>query len=205
MVERDGQAAREWWQWARMGAAITAETPDGKLFAALGKGSYLAFPQGVLENPGRTAIGGGCVINEHTTLSAGLPGDTSSGDPLITIGNRCILGRGTEILAVAHVELGDDVWTASRVTIVDHNHRHDQAGVPVALQWPLAAKPIVIGAGSVISTGATILAGARIGEGSLVASGAQVRAGDYPARCLLAGVPARVVRVHDEPLVDTSS
>ncbi|HEY3482960.1 MAG TPA: acyltransferase [Streptomyces sp.] len=196
MAERDGQAARESWRWARMGAAITAGTTDAAGFAGFGEGSYLAFPQGVLENPGRTAIGAGCVVNEHGTLSAGLPGDTSVGAPLIRLGDRCVLGRGTEILAVEHVELGEDVWTASRVTIVDHDHRHDQPGVPVALQWPLAAAPVVIGAGSVLSTGVTGLAGARIGAGSIVASGAQVLAGDYPARAVLAGVPARVVRVH---------
>lgn len=192
----DGEQARGWWRTARMAAAITPDSPEARWFAGIGAGSYLAFPQGVLENPGRILLGSDCVINEHTVLAAGLPGDTEPGPARIVLGDRVVLGRATEILALGHVELGDDVHTASKVTIVDHHHRHDLPDVPVARQWPLTVRRVRIGAGSVISTGAVILAGADLGHNSLVASGAQVRAGVYPPRSVLAGCPARVVRTH---------
>lgn len=195
--ESDGQAVRAWWRQARMGAAITPDSPEGREFAGLGAGSVLAFPQGPLDGVARIRIGIDCLINEHVVLQAGLPGtDLEAGEPIIELGDRCVLGRGTEILAVSSVVLGNDVWAASRVTIVDHHHRHDLPDVPVARQWPLDVKPVRIGAGTVISTGAVILAGAHIGENSMVASGAQVRAGTYPPRSVLAGVPAKVVRTH---------
>jgi acetyltransferase-like isoleucine patch superfamily enzyme len=175
-----------------MGAAITADSPEAAQFAGLGEGSYLAFPQGVLENPGRIRIGAGCVVNEQVTLSADLPGGTGTGDPRIVLGDRCVLGRGTEILALGRVELGEDVWTASRVLIVDHHHRHDQPDVAVGLQIPLRKSTVTIGRGSVISTGATILAGAWIGAYCMVAAGAVVRPGHYPNNSLIAGNPAAI-------------
>lgn len=192
-----GRLARAWSRWARMGAAITARSPEGRRFAAFGDGSYIAFPQGVLDGTERIQIGTNCIVTEHTVLCAGLPGaGDRRGEPVIVVGDRCVLGRGTEIMGISSIALGDDVWTASRVTIVDHHHRHDEPGVPVATQWPLNARPVTIGAGTVISTGAVILAGVHIGENSIVASGAQVRAGTYPPRSVLAGVPAKVIRTH---------
>lgn len=192
-----GRLTRAWWQWARNGAAITARTREGRSFGALGPRSHLAFPQGALTGVERIHVGSDCIINEHSVLSAGLPGAVlGDGEPMIALGDRCVLGRNSEILAMSSVVLGDDVWTSSRVTIVDHHHRHDLTDVPVASQWPLPVRPVIIGSGTVISTGSVILAGAQIGENSIVASGAQVTAGVYPPNSVLAGVPARVIRTH---------
>jgi acetyltransferase-like isoleucine patch superfamily enzyme len=192
-----GRAARVVARKLRDAAAITADTAEGRCFGAFGPESALAFPQGALTGIERVHVGAGCIVNEHTVLCAGLPGASLPGDePIITIGDRCVLGRNAEILAMHSVQLGDDVWFASRVTVVDHHHRHDQLDIPVAVQWPLHVEAVTIGSGTVISTGAVVLAGAHVGENSLVASGAQVRAGVYPPNSVLAGVPARVIRTH---------
>ncbi len=50
-----------------------------------------------------------------------------------------------------------------------------------------------VGSGSWLGTGAIILPGARIGRNVVVAAGAVVR-GEVPDRCVVAGIPARVVR-----------
>ena len=50
-----------------------------------------------------------------------------------------------------------------------------------------------IGAGSWLGAGAIILPGARIGRNVVVAAGSVVR-GEVPDRCVVAGVPARIVR-----------
>ena len=193
-----GRVARVVARKLRDGAAITADTREGREFGGFGRGSALGFPQGPLTGVQRIRIGSGCIINEHTALVAGLPGaDLGDGPPMLEIGDRCVLGRNAEILAMRSVALGDDVWFASRVTIVDHHHRHDLTDVPVAAQWPLHMEGVTVGSGTVISTGAVVLAGAHIGENSMVASGSQVRAGIYPPNSVLAGVPARVIRTHE--------
>jgi carbonic anhydrase/acetyltransferase-like protein (isoleucine patch superfamily) len=56
----------------------------------------------------------------------------------------------------------------------------------------------VIGAGSLVGMGATILNGARIGRGCLVGAGALVTEGkEFPDHCLILGSPARVARTLD--------
>ena len=78
--------------------------------------------------------------------------------------------------------------------VTDHNHRFDDPSLPIKQQWMTEA-PVTIGAGSWIGTGAVILPGAHIGKNTVVAAGAVVLGGEYPDYCVLAGVPAKVVKV----------
>ena len=50
-----------------------------------------------------------------------------------------------------------------------------------------------IGSGSWLGANVVILPGAHIGENCVVAAGAVVR-GTFPDRCVIAGVPAKVIR-----------
>ena len=59
------------------------------------------------------------------------------------------------------------------------------------------AKPIRIGDGSWICSSATICGGVTIGKNCIVAAGAVVNR-DIPDNCIVAGVPARVLRKLDE-------
>ena len=54
-------------------------------------------------------------------------------------------------------------------------------------------RPVRIGSGSWLGAGAIVLPGANIGRNVVVAAGSVVR-GPVPDRCVVAGVPARVVR-----------
>ena len=59
------------------------------------------------------------------------------------------------------------------------------------------AKPIHIGSGSWICSSATICGGVTIGKNCIVAAGAVVNR-DVPDDCIVAGVPAKVLRKLDE-------
>ena len=54
-------------------------------------------------------------------------------------------------------------------------------------------RPVSIGAARWLGAGAIVLPGASIGRNVVVAAGSVVR-GKVPDRCVVAGVPARVVR-----------
>ncbi len=69
---------------------------------------------------------------------------------------------------------------------------YDDPEMPIGRQWP-RNNPVAIGAGSWLGAGAIILPGTRIGRQSVVAGGAVVR-GEFPDHCVIAGVPAKVVR-----------
>jgi maltose O-acetyltransferase len=55
-----------------------------------------------------------------------------------------------------------------------------------------------VGAGTWIGTRSTILGGASIGAASIVAASATVLPKDYGPNCLLAGLPAKIVRQLNE-------
>jgi len=65
------------------------------------------------------------------------------------------------------------------------------------LTCPSAARCRSIGAGSWLGAGAIVLPGTCIGRNVVVAGGSVVR-GHVPDRCVVAGVPARVVRVYTD-------
>ena len=57
----------------------------------------------------------------------------------------------------------------------------------------ITTAPIHIGRGAWIAAGGTVLQGVTVGDDAVVAAGAVVTK-DVPARTLVAGVPARVIR-----------
>ena len=111
---------------------------------------------------------------------------------MLRVGDRCVIGRGSHIVAHRSVEIGDDVFTGPYVYITDQNHGYTDPDVPIGRQWP-SNETVSIGSGAWLGAGAIVLPGARIGRNVVVAAGSVVR-GEVPDRCVVAGVPARVVR-----------
>jgi acetyltransferase-like isoleucine patch superfamily enzyme len=113
---------------------------------------------------------------------------------VLAIGDRCVISRGSHIVAHESVEIGDDVWTGPYVYITDQNHGYEDPDTPIGTQFPVN-RPVRIGSGSWLGAGAIVLPGASIGRNVVVAAGSVVR-GTVPDHCVVAGVPARIVREH---------
>ena len=142
------------------------------------------------------SIGEDTMIAAHVTLSAGMvPDQQMMTDPVVIIGDRCLIGRGSSIVGHYRIDIGNDVYTGMNVYITDQNHGYEDLDTPIGVQDPLD-DPVVIGSGSWIGSGAVILPGARIGEHCVVAANSVVR-GQFPRNAVIAGVPAKVVRLHD--------
>jgi acetyltransferase-like isoleucine patch superfamily enzyme len=185
------------WGWREFQQAglITADTPAGRAFRRFGRGSIMAFPSGSVFGEASIEIGEDTLIGQQVSISAGmLPGQDLFGLTLLTIGDRCVIGRGSHIIAHESVTIGDDVWTGPYVYITDQNHGYEDPDVPIGRQFPVN-RPVTIGAGSWLGAGAIILPGASIGRNVVVAAGSVVR-GHVPDHCVVAGVPARVTREH---------
>lgn len=155
-------------------------------------------------------IGSGTMIGVGTTLSAGFAPGQDLGDRIVLrIGDRVVLGRGSHVVAHRDIEIGDDVFTGPYVYITDQNHSYADPHLPIGRQWP-TDQPVRIGTGSWLGTGAVILPGADIGANVVVAAGSIVR-GVIPDHCVVAGMPARIVRTWSEdggwdpPIVDRGS
>jgi acetyltransferase-like isoleucine patch superfamily enzyme len=122
-------------------------------------------------------------VNFMTSGSLSIGSDTWIGHEVLVVGGD------------ATVQIGANCDIAPRVTIATGTHQIEPVGVRVAGRG--YSLPIAIGDGCWICTGATILGGSTIGAHSIVAAGAVVK-GEFPARALIAGVPARVIKVIDD-------
>ncbi len=144
-------------------------------------------------NPGRIHLGSHTIIGAYASVTAGMAeGQEITSDPVVKIGDRCLIGRGCHIVGHWSIELGDDIQTGPYVYITDQNHSYLDPDQPIGAQVPVEAA-VRIGSGSWLGANVVVLPGSTIGENVVVAAGAVVR-GDVPDHCVVAGVPARVVR-----------
>ena len=181
------------WGAVQRAGVITADTPAGEAFGAFGAGSIIGFPTGAFYGERWIEVGSGTMIGAQVSLSAGMvPGQDLGEAPLLRVGDRCVIGRGSHIVAHYSITIGDDVYTGPYVYITDQNHGYADPDLPIGRQWPSNAA-VSIGAGSWLGAGVIILPGAAIGRNVVVAAGSVVR-GVVPDCCVIAGVPAKVVR-----------
>jgi acetyltransferase-like isoleucine patch superfamily enzyme len=181
------------WTWAKDVGTITAEAAAGQRFAVFGAGSLIAFPTGSVYGERYIEIGEGTMIAELASVCAGMmPGHDLGVKSVLRIGDRCVIGRGSHVVAHYSIDIGDDVYTGPYVYITDQNHSYTDPDQPIGRQWPVNSA-VKIGAGSWLGTGVVVLPGSVIGANVVVAAGSVVR-GEIPDRCVVAGVPARVVK-----------
>ena len=186
LIHRARDTAVEW-------AAIGPDTVRGRRFGAFGRGSVICFPPTTIMNERYIRIGSGTMIGPNVALSAGMvPGQRCISDTVVSIGDRCLIGRGSGIVGHLSIEIGDDVWTGHHVYITDQNHGYDDPDRPISQQVQ-PERPVTIGSGSWIGHGAVILPGSSIGRNVVIGANSVVR-GAIPDHSIAVGAPARVIR-----------
>jgi acetyltransferase-like isoleucine patch superfamily enzyme len=191
-----GEMVRWAWNEAVELGAIGPDSRAGRRFGAFGKGSVICFPPTAIVNERYIHIGAGTIIGPQVSLSAGMmPGQQCVSDPVVRIGDRCLIGRGSGIVGHLSIEIGDDVWTGHHIYVTDQNHGYEDLDVPISRQSQ-PERPVVIGAGSWLGHGTIVLPGAVIGRHVVVAAGSVVT-GELPDYCVAAGAPARPLRRYD--------
>ena len=138
-------------------------------------------------------MGSDTMIGPYCTLSAGMvPGQECISDPVVSIGDRCLIGKGSGIVGHFSIVIGDDVWTGHNVYITDQNHGYHDVTRPISVQT-MPEKPVRIGNGSWLGYGAVVLPGADIGEHVVIGANSVVT-GVIPSFSVAVGSPARVIR-----------
>ncbi len=189
-----GDAIHRGWPWVQRYGAIGPRHRRARAFAHFGAGSMISFPPTVVFGEGRISIGASTSIGPYASMSAGMPIHADArGEPIIVIGDRCTLGKGIGIVGHERIEIGDDIWTGHYCYISDQNHGYENLDEPIGTQmWH--NDPVSIGSGSWLGHGAIVLPGAHVGQHTVIAAGAVVTKGTYPDNCILAGVPARIIK-----------
>lgn len=121
----------------------------------------------------------------------------------IEIGDRCFLARGTTVLSSLSITIGDDVMIGGECYITDNDghsidwriRRNDVMDKKRGFKnWePVEMAPVRIGNDVWIAPKCIILKGVTIGDAAVIAAGSVVTK-DVPARTVVAGNPARVIR-----------
>ena len=177
-------------------ASIGPNDHAARFYKHFVRGSIINWPTGNMYGERWISIGEDTMIAADVTLSAGMvPNQEMMTDPVVIIGDRCLIGRGSAIVGHYRIDIGDDVFTGMNVYITDQNHGYEDPDTPIGIQDP-QDDPVVIGDGSWIGSGAVVLPGARIGKHCVVAANSVVR-GTFPSHSVIAGVPAKVVRAYD--------
>ena len=182
------------WEAAVELGAIGPDTRRGRRFGAFGPDSVICFPPNAIFNERFIHVGNGTLFGPQITLSAGMvPGQQMVSDRVISVGDRCLIGKGSGIVGHLQITIGNDVWTGHHVYITDQNHGYRDLDLPIS-QQVMPEQPVSIGDGSWLGHGAVVLPGATIGRHVVVGANSVVT-GDLPDNCVAAGVPARVLKV----------
>jgi acetyltransferase-like isoleucine patch superfamily enzyme len=188
-----GELVLRGWDAAVELGAIGPDTRRGRRFGAMGADSVICFPANTIFNEQYIHIGARTLFGPQVTLSAGMvPGQQMVTDPVISIGDRCLIGKGSGIVGHLEIVIGDDVWTGHHVYITDQNHGYADLDLPVSLQI-MPERPVRIGDGSWLGHGTVVLPGADIGVHVVVGANSVVT-GPIPDYSIAAGAPARVIR-----------
>lgn len=119
---------------------------------------------------------------------------------VLEFGEFVFVGRGSEFDVKERISIGHHTLVAPGCFVTDHGH-----GISPDLyidKQPTQSKPVILGNDVWLGANVTVLPGVTIGDGAVVGSGAVV-VNDIPARAVVAGVPARILRYRDEqsPLI----
>ena len=115
----------------------------------------------------------------------------------VSIGAKTVLGQECTISAYQHVSIGRECVVADRVMLIDFDHGMVEVDRPIRLQG-IYKRDVRVGNNVWIGYGACILRGVTVGDNAVIGTNSVVTT-DVPANAVVGGVPARVIRMRDEP------
>jgi acetyltransferase-like isoleucine patch superfamily enzyme len=131
-------------------------------------------------------LGDSVVIKRYAYLSCS-SGGTLRIEDNVQVGQGCIIACGDAELHIGH-------HTALGAYVSVRNAEHGMAAGSFFSDQPMTAKPMRIGAGVYVGDRCSIMGGVTIGDGAVVAANSVVL-DDVPDNTVVAGAPARVVKV----------
>lgn len=165
-----------------------------RVFKTFGRMSSILNPR-MLTNPRFIEIGNNVGIGRYSRLEA-IVTDIPGPAPVLRIGDATHIEEYFHVAASQVVEIGKSVLIASRVYITDHNHSYSDINAPISSQGVDNKGPVIIEDNAWLGEGCAVLPGVKIGRNSVVGANAVVTT-DVPPYCVVAGVPARVIKRYD--------
>jgi acetyltransferase-like isoleucine patch superfamily enzyme len=115
----------------------------------------------------------------------------------VRIGAKTVIGQECTISAFQHISIGRECIVADRVMLIDFDHGVVEVERPIRLQG-IYKRDVRVGHNVCIGYGACILRGTTIGDNAILGTSSVVTR-DVSENAVVAGVPARVIRMRDAP------
>ena len=155
---------------------------DGPVF--FGKGLQIQIARGAEVRFGRFSwIGDGTKIRSH--------------EGVVEIGAKTVFGQECTISSYQRVRVGDQCVIADRAMFIDFDHAVTEVERPIRQQG-IYKRPLEVGSNVWIGYNACFLRGVRVGDNAIVGTNSVVTK-DVPANAVVGGVPAKLIRMREEP------
>jgi acetyltransferase-like isoleucine patch superfamily enzyme len=115
----------------------------------------------------------------------------------VEIGAKTVLGQECTISAFQSVRIGRECIVADRVMLIDFDHGVVEVERPIRLQG-IYKRDVEVGNNCWIGYGACILRGVTVGDNCIIGTTTVVTK-DVPSNAVVGGVPARLLRMREEP------
>jgi acetyltransferase-like isoleucine patch superfamily enzyme len=115
----------------------------------------------------------------------------------VSIGAKTVMGQECTVSAYQSVSVGRECILADRVMLIDFDHGVTEVERPIRLQG-IYKRDVRVGHNVWIGYGACVLRGVEVGDNSIVGTNAVVTK-DVPENAVVAGLPARVIRMREAP------
>jgi acetyltransferase-like isoleucine patch superfamily enzyme len=116
---------------------------------------------------------------------------------VVSIGAKTVMGQECTISAFQHVKIGRECVIADRVMFIDFDHGVVEVERPIRLQG-IYKRDVNVGNNVWIGYGACILRGVTVGDNAIIGTNSVVTK-DVPANAVVAGLPARIIRMRPSP------
>ena len=116
---------------------------------------------------------------------------------VVEIGAKTVMGQECTISAYQRVRIGEECVIADRAMFIDFDHGIVEVERPIRLQG-IYKRDVEVGNNVWIGYGACILRGVSVGDNSVIGTNAVVTK-DVPANAVVAGIPARIIRMREAP------
>lgn len=167
-----------------------------KYFRHIGKNSYIEYPA-VIHGANNITIGDNFYCFARIRLEAFERHLNNKYNPKIAIGDNVSINYDCHIGCVNEITIGNNVLIASKVFITDHFHGTiDENGIriPPSSRELVSKGPVIIGDNVWIGENVSIMPNVVIGKNSIIGCNSVVTK-NVPANSIVAGVPAKVIRM----------
>lgn len=161
-------------------------------YGSFGRNSDIYKPM-MVNNKKNIFIGQNVMIRNYARIEAIAEWNGKKYNPLIKIGNNVTVEQGLHLICAEEVIIEDDVTISANVMISDNSHKFTE-NIDI-LKQGLDVGRTVVKKGAFIGKNVCIMQGVTLGEYCVVGANAVVTH-DVPDYAVVAGVPAKIIRIN---------